>query len=158
MASPIIAPATHQGSDRINDPHAPLPTVTCANRGELTMISPVMVTAAHGEGKPGGVQRWGDGSKFAGDPLGTVSTSGGHSVAAAHLVKSRFADEGKTLDEPLPTITSGGDYKRPAGAAHAMGISTVFMAQMNGGFNTTAAKSIEDPMTTVTNTGSQSSW
>ncbi|MFJ2539418.1 hypothetical protein, partial [Pseudomonas sp. NPDC087614] len=31
------------------------------------------------------------------------------------------------------------------------GISTVFMAQMNGGFNTTAAKSIEDPMTTVTN-------
>lgn len=155
MASPIIAPATHQGSDRINDPHDPLPTVTCANRGELTLISPVMVTAAHGEAKPGGVQRWGDGSKFAGDPLGTVTASGGHSIAAAHLVKFRFADEGKALAEPLPTITSGGNYQRPAGAAHAMGISTVFMAQMNGGFNTTAAKSIEDPMTTVTNTGSQ---
>lgn len=155
MASPIIAPATHQGSVRVNDPSAPLPTVTCANRGELTLISPVMVTAAHGEGKPGGVQRWGDGSKFAGDPLGTVTASGGHSVAAAHLVKFRFSDEGKALDEPLPTITSGGNYQRPAGAAHAMGISTVFMAQMNGGFNATAAKSIEDPMTTVTNTGSQ---
>ncbi|WP_377707239.1 DNA cytosine methyltransferase [Pseudomonas protegens] len=155
IASPIIAPATHQGSDRINDPSAPLPTVTCANRGELTLISPVMVTAAHGEGKPGGVQRWGDGSKFAGAPLGTVTASGGHSVAAAHLVKFRFADEGKALDEPLPTITSGGNYQRPAGAAHAMGISTVFIAQMNGGFNATDAKSIEDPMTTVTNTGSQ---
>jgi len=155
MASPIIAPATHQGSDRINDPSAPLPTVTCANRGELTLISPVMVTAAHGEGKPGGVQRWGGGSKFAGAPLGTVTASGGHSVAAAHLVKFRFSDDGKALDEPLPTITSGGNYQRPAGAAHAMGISTVFMAQMNGGFNTTAAKSVEDPMTTVTNTGSQ---
>ncbi|WP_025129944.1 DNA cytosine methyltransferase [Pseudomonas sp. PH1b] len=155
MASPIIAPATHQGSDRINDPSAPLPTVTCANRGELTLISPVMVTAAHGEGKPGGVQRWGNGSKFAGAPLGTVTVSGGHSVAAAHLVKFRFSDDGKALNEPLPTITSGGNYQRPAGAAHAMGISTVFMAQMNGGFNTTAAKSIEDPMTTVTNTGSQ---
>lgn len=155
MASPIIAPATHQGSDRINDPSAPLPTVTCANRGELTLISPVMVTAAHGEGMPGGVQRWGDGSKFAGDPLGTVTASGGHSVAAAHLVKFRFADEGKALDEPLPTITSGGNYQRPAGAAHAMGISTVFMAQMNGGFNATHAKSVEAPMTTVTNTGSQ---
>ncbi|MHA6127089.1 DNA cytosine methyltransferase [Pseudomonas fluorescens group sp. PF-1] len=155
MASPIIAPATHQGSDRVNDPHAPLPTVTCANRGELTLISPVMVTAAHGEGKPGGVQRWGDGSKSAGDPLGTVTASGGHSIAAAHLVKFRFADEGRALDEPLPTITSGGNYQRPAGAAHAMGISTVFMAQMNGGFNTTVAKSIEDPITTVTNTGSQ---
>ncbi|WP_404938946.1 DNA cytosine methyltransferase [Pseudomonas sp. JDS08PS003] len=155
MASPIIAPATHQGSDRINDPAAPLPTVTCANRGELTLISPVMVTAAHGEGKPGGVQRWGDGSKFAGAPLGTVTASGGHSVAAAHLVKFRFSDEGKALDEPLPTITSGGNYQRPAGAAHAMGISTVFMAQMNGGFNATHAKSVEAPMTTVTNTGSQ---
>ncbi|MCK1783036.1 DNA cytosine methyltransferase [Pseudomonas sp. TNT11] len=155
VVSPIIAPATHQGSDRINDPLDPLPTVTCANRGELTLISPVMVTAAHGEGKPGGVQRWGDGCKSSADPLGTVTASGGHSIASAHLVKFRFNDAGKALDEPLPTITSGGNYQRPAGAAHAMGISTVFMAQMNGGFNTTDAKSIEDPMTTVTNTGSQ---
>jgi len=64
-------------------------------------------------------------------------------------------DLGKPLDEPLPTITSGGNYQRPAGAAHAMGISTVFMAQMNGGFNTTHAKGADEPMTTVTNTGSQ---
>jgi len=155
VVSPVIAPATHQGSDRINDPLGPLPTVTCANRGELTLISPVMVTAAHGEGKPGGVQRWGDGSKSSADPLGTVTASGGHSVASAHLVKFRFNDEGKALDEPLPTITSGGNYQRPAGAAHAMGIATAFMAQMNGGFNTTDAKSLGDPMTTVTNTGSQ---
>lgn len=152
MASPIIAPATHQGSDRINDPHAPLPTVTCANRGELTLISPVMVTAAHGEGKPGGVRRWGDGSKFAGDPLGTVTASGGHSVAAAALVqlgngdKPGSAPRSADLHQPLGTImASGGKY----------GVATAFMAQMNGGFNTTAAKSIEDPMTTVTNTGSQ---
>ncbi|MBC3254347.1 DNA cytosine methyltransferase [Pseudomonas paralactis] len=155
VVSPVIAPATHQGSDRINDPLEPLPTVTCANRGELTLISPVMVTAAHGEGKPGGVKRWGEGCKSSADPLGTVTASGGHSIASAHLVKFRFNDAGKALDEPLPTITSGGNYQRPAGAAHAMGISTVFMAQMNGGFNTTDAKSIEDPMTTVTNTGSQ---
>jgi DNA (cytosine-5)-methyltransferase 1 len=155
VVSPVIAPATHQGSVRINDPLEPLPTVTCANRGEQMLISPVMVTAAHGEGKPGGVQRWGDGCKSSSEPLNTVTASGGHSIAAAHLVKFRFDDAGKALDEPLPTITSGGNYQRPAGAAHAMGISTVFMAQMNGGFNTTAAKSIEDPMTTVTNTGSQ---
>ncbi|MGY2143072.1 DNA cytosine methyltransferase [Pseudomonas azotoformans] len=147
MASPIIAPATHQGSDRINDPHAPLPTVTCANRGELTLISPVMVGAGGPSysGKP----------TSADQPAGTLMTQNHRALAAAHLVKFRFADSGKALDEPLPTITSGGNYQRPAGAAHAMGISTVFMAQMNGGFNTTAAKSIEDPMTTVTNTGSQ---
>ncbi|WP_248739464.1 DNA cytosine methyltransferase [Pseudomonas sp. MWU12-2029] len=147
MASPIIAPATHQGSDRINDPHAPLPTVTCANRGELTLISPVMVGAGGPaySGKPASADQ----------PVGTLMTQNHRALAAAHLVKFRFSDEGKALDEPLPTITSGGNYQRPVGAAHAMGISTVFMAQMNGGFNTTTAKSIEDPMTTVTNTGSQ---
>jgi len=151
MASPIIAPATHQGSDRINDPHFPLPTVTCANRGELTLISPTLIQTGYGE-------RIGQEPRVPGldQPLGTVVAGGvKHALAAAHLVKFRFADEGKALNEPLPTITSGGNYQRPAGAAHAMGISTVFMAQMNGGFNTTDAKSIDDPMTTVTNTGSQ---
>ena len=147
VVSPVIAPATHQGSDRINDPLAPLPTVTCANRGELTLISPLMVGAGGPEysGKPVGMDQ----------PVGTLMTQNHRAIAAAHLVKFRFNDAGKALDEPLPTITSGGNYQRPAGAAHAMGISTVFMAQMNGGFNTTGAKSIEDPMTTVTNTGSQ---
>lgn len=147
VVSPIIAPATHQGSDRINDPLEPLPTVTCANRGELTLISPLMVGAGGPgySGKPVGMDQ----------PVGTLMTQNHRAIAAAHLVKFRFDDAGKALDEPLPTITSGGNYRRPAGAAHAMGISTVFMAQMNGGFNTTDAKSMEDPMTTVTNTGSQ---
>ncbi|VVO21786.1 DNA cytosine methyltransferase [Pseudomonas fluorescens] len=151
MASPIIAPATHQGSDRVNDPHAPLPTVTCANRGELTLISPTLIQTGYGE-------RTGQEPRVPGldQPLGTVVAGGvKHALAAAHLVKFRFTDEGKALNEPLPTITSGGNYQRPAGAAHAMGISTVFMAQMNGGFNATDDKSVADPMTTVTNTGSQ---
>ncbi|MFV0929348.1 DNA cytosine methyltransferase [Pseudomonas jessenii] len=151
VASPIIAPATHQGSDRINDPHAPVPTVTCANRGELTLISPTLIQTGYGE-------RAGQEPRVPGinQPLGTVVAGGvKQALAAAHLVKFRFKDDGKALAEPLPTITSGGNYQRPAGAAHAMGISTVFMAQMNGGFNTTDAKSIEAPMTTVTNTGSQ---
>lgn len=155
-ATPFIVPIANWSGESAQSGNEPLRTVTSYPKGgAFSVVSPVMVTAAHGEGKPGGVQRWGDGSRSAGNPLATVTASGGHSIAAAHLVKFRFADEGKSLDEPLPTITSGGNYKRPAGAAHAMGMSTVFMAQMNGGFNTTAAKSIEDPLTTVTNTGSQ---
>jgi DNA (cytosine-5)-methyltransferase 1 len=151
VVSPVIAPATHQGSDRINDPLEPLPTVTCANRGELTLISPTLVQTGYGE-REGQQPRTQDLDQ----PLGTVVAGGvKHALAAAHLVKFRFDDEGKALDEPLPTITSGGNYQRPAGAAHAMGVATAFMAQMNGGFNTTDAKSLNDPMTTVTNTGSQ---
>ena len=155
-ANPFIVPIANWSGESVQSAAEPLRTVTSYPKGgAFSVVSPVLVAAAHGEGKPGGVQRWGAGSRSAGEPLGTVTASGGHSIAAAHLVKLRFTDEGKALDEPLPTITSGGNYKRPAGAAHAMGISTAFMAQMNGGFNTTAAKSIEDPMTTVTNTGSQ---
>ncbi|WP_440804877.1 DNA cytosine methyltransferase [Pseudomonas syringae] len=151
VVSPVIAPATHQGSDRINDPLEPLPTITCANRGELTLISPTLIQSGYGE-------REGQQPRVPGidQPLGTVVAGGvKHALAAAHLVKFRFNDAGKALDEPLPTITSGGNYQRPAGAAHAMGVSTVFMAQMNGGFNTTHAKGADEPMTTVTNTGSQ---
>ncbi len=147
MASPIIAPATHQGSDRVNDPAEPLPTVTCANRGELTLISPMMVGVG---GRAGQTEpRPGD------DPMYTITAKADTAIASAHLVKFRFDDTGKALDQPLPTITSGGNYQRPAGAAHAMGIATAFMAQMNGGFNTTHAKGMDEPMTTVTNTGSQ---
>lgn len=151
MASPVIAPATHQGSVRVNDPLEPLPTVTCANRGELTLISPTLIQSGYGE-RPGQEPR----VPGLDQPLGTVVAGGvKHALAAAHLVKFRFDDAGKALDEPLPTITSGGNYQRPAGAAHAMGIATAFMAQMNGGFNTTEAKSMDEPLTTVTNTGSQ---
>lgn len=151
MASPVIAPATHQGSVRVNDPLEPLPTVTCANRGELTLISPTLNQSGYGE-RPGQEPR----VPGLDQPLGTVVAGGvKHALAAAHLVKFRFDDAGKALDEPLPTITSGGNYQRPAGAAHAMGISTVFMAQMNGGFNTTDAKGMDEPLTTVTNSGSQ---
>lgn len=105
VVSPIIAPATHQGSDRINDPLDPLPTVTCANRGELTLISPLMVGAG--------------GPEYSGKPVG--------------------------IDQPVGTLMT----------QNHRAIATTFMAQMNGGFNTTDAKGIDEPMTTVTNTGSQ---
>jgi len=157
VASPVFAPATHQGGDRVNDPRQPLPTVTCANRGEQMVAAPVLVQAAHGEGKPGGVQRWGSGSRDIAQPVGavTASGSGGHSVAMAHLVKFRFNSAGAAAGEPMPTITSGGNCQRPAGAAHAMGVCTAFLEQANGGFNATPAHSVERPMTTVTNSGSQ---
>ncbi|WP_413052156.1 DNA cytosine methyltransferase [Pseudomonas bubulae] len=151
-ANPFIVPIANWSGESVQSADEPLRTVTSYPKGgAFSIVSPTLVQTGYGE-------RAGQAPRVPGldQPLGTVVVGGvKHAVAAAHLVKFRFADEGKALDEPLPTITSGGNYKRPAGAAHAMGISTVFMAQMNGGFNTTAAKSIEDPMTTVTNTGSQ---
>jgi DNA (cytosine-5)-methyltransferase 1 len=151
-ANPFIVPIANWSGESVQSADEPLRTVTSYPKGgAFSIVSPTLVQTGYGE-------RTGQAPRVPGldQPLGTVVAGGvKHAIAAAHLVKFRFSDEGKALDGPLPTITSGGNYKRPAGAAHAMGISTVFMAQMNGGFNTTAAKSIEDPMTTVTNTGSQ---
>ncbi|MCY1275928.1 DNA (cytosine-5-)-methyltransferase [compost metagenome] len=165
-------------------------------------------------------------------PLNTITAwprGGSAAVVAPQLVKFRFDEGGLPIDQPLPTITSGGNCKRPAGAAHAMGmaaasliqvgygeregqqprvpgldkplgtvtaggikhalaspilvgvggragqteprsgdepmytitskgdaaLATAFLAQANGGFNTTHSKPLGDPMSTVTNTGSQ---
>ena len=148
MASPIIAPATHQGSDRINDPLAPLPTVTCANRGELTLISPLLIGAGGPEyaGKPVAVDH----------PAGTLMTQNHRAIASAYIVQAGHGEgSGKTkrrshgvndISGPIGTVTASGG---------GQSIGTALMVQANGGFNTTHAKSIEDPMTTVTNTGSQ---
>lgn len=151
-ANPFIVPIANWSGESVQSADQPLRSVTSYPKGgAFSIVSPTLVQAGYGE-RAGQAPR----VPSLDQPLGAVVAGGvKHAIAAAHLVKFRFADEGKVLDEPLPTITSGGNYKRPAGAAHAMGISTVFMAQMNGGFNTTAAKSITDPMTTVTNTGSQ---
>ncbi|WP_122414459.1 DNA cytosine methyltransferase [Pseudomonas viridiflava] len=144
VVSPVIAPATHQGSDRINDPLEPLPTVTCANRGELTLISPTLIQSGYGE-------RGGQHPRVPGidQPLGTVVAGGvKHALTSSILVGAggpAYAGNPVTVDQPVGTLMT---------RSHRA-VATAFMAQMNGGFNTTVAKSIEEPMTTVTNTGSQ---
>lgn len=91
----------------------PVPTITSGAGAKrpagaahaLGISSAVMVQAAHGEGKPGGVQRWGAGSKDARDPVGTVtaSGSGGHALASAHLLTMRRNTHGQGADAPLGT-------------------------------------------------------
>lgn len=151
-ASPFIVPIANWSGELAQSAQEPLRTVTSWPRGgSFAMACPTLVQTGYGE-------RDGQQPRVPGldQPLGTVVAGGvKHALTAAHLVKFRFDDAGKALDEPLPTITSGGNYQRPAGAAHAMGLCTAVMAQMNGGFNTTDAKPMDEPMTTVTNTGSQ---
>lgn len=115
-AQPFIVPIANWSRDAIHPVDQPLNTITAWPRGgSFALATPVLINAAHGEGKPGGVKRWGHGSKPVDSVLGTVtaSGSGGHSIA------------------------------------------TAFLAQANGGFNTTHSKGMDEPMTTVTNTGSQ---
>lgn len=152
MVSPIIAPATHQGSDRINDPLEPLPTVTCANRGELTLISPTLIQFGYGE-RPGQEPR----VPGVDQPLGTVVAGGvKHALASACIVQ---AGHGEGSGANKRRSHGVNDICGPVGTVTASGggqaVSTAVMIQANGGFNTTHAKDIREPMTTVTNTGSQ---
>ncbi|MDV9030528.1 DNA cytosine methyltransferase [Pseudomonas sp. RAC1] len=148
LSSAVIMPATHQGADRVNDPAEPLPTVTAANRGELMVASPVMITAAHGEGRPGGPQRWGEGCKDTKQPLGTVTASNGHALASAVMVGTggpEYSGKPTAVDQPVGTLMT----------QNHRALVTAFIEQANGGFNTTCGRAMDEPMSTVTNTGSQ---
>nr|MBO2511375.1 hypothetical protein [Gammaproteobacteria bacterium] len=94
-------------------------------------------------------------------PLNTITAwprGGSFAIASPVLVNAaygegapgkaqRWGSGSKPADAPLGTITAGGS------GGHA--IATAFLAQANGGFNTTHSKALGEPMTTITNTGSQ---
>ncbi|MDU8501041.1 DNA cytosine methyltransferase [Pseudomonas syringae] len=152
VVSPVIAPATHQGSDRINDPLEPLPTITCANRGELTLISPTLIQSGYGE-------REGQQPRVPGidQPLGTVVAGGvKHALASACIVQAGHGEGSGATKRRSHGVN---DILGPVGTVTASGggqsVTAAVMIQANGGFNTTHAKDIREPMTTVTNTGSQ---
>lgn len=157
MATPVIAKFRGESAGHAID--EPLPTITaggdCARPAgaphALGMISPVLVQAAHGDGKPGGVQRWGDGCRNIEEPLGTVTASGGYAVAAATLVQTGYGErEGQApramdIADPLGTVVGSGKHA----------LCTAYMMQANDGYNTTFGRELEEPMTTITNSGSQ---
>lgn len=146
---PFIVPIANWSGELAQSADEPLRTVTSWPRGgSFAMASPVVLPATH---------QGADRVNNPVEPMPTVTAAnrGELMMASAHLVKFRFNSDGSPVTDPVPTIASGGNYKRPAGAAHAMGVCTAFIEQANGGFNATPARSMDDPMSTVTNTGSQ---
>lgn len=158
-AEPFIVQCANASASGIAATSAPLGTVTSWPKGgSHAVAAPVLVQAAHGEGKPGGTQRWGSGTRAVTEPAGTITASGNgsYAVASAALVKFRAGSDGGDIQPPMPTITSGAGAARPAGAAHAMGIITAHLEQANGGFAADGpGHDARDPMSTITGTGSQ---
>ncbi|HBO8679401.1 TPA: DNA cytosine methyltransferase [Pseudomonas aeruginosa] len=186
-AKPFIVPIANWSREAVHPVDQPLNTITAWPKGgAFSVATPTLIQVGYGE-RDGQAPR----VLELDEPLGTVVAGGvKHALAAAHLVKFRFDATGAPVDEPMPTITSGGECKRPAGAAHALGlgsavlvgaggpsysgkpasvdqplgtvvtenhraIATAFLAQMNGGYNTTFSRPADAPMSTVTNSGSQ---
>lgn len=152
-ANPFIVPIANWSGESVQSADEPLRTVTSYPKGgAFSIVSPTLVQTGYGE-------RAGQAPRVPGldQPLGTVVAGGiKHALASACIVQAGHGEgSGKSkrrshgvndICGPIGTVTASGG---------GQSIATVFMAQMNGGFNTTAAKSIQDPMTTVTNTGSQ---
>lgn len=87
-------------------------------------------------------------------PLGTVVGGGQkHAAVAAMLTKFRGDSIGQSIEEPMPTITSGAGAARPAGAAHALGASVAYLARFNHGDKQWSA--VDEPLGTVTSQGNK---
>lgn len=143
------------------DPQEPLAPIGVQGHHHAN-ASAFMVQAAHGEGRPGGVQRWGTGSKDARDPVGTVtaSGSGGHSVATAFLEQANggfYQGAGNDARDPVSTITASGSQQRlvnadlaalsPEQEAGALQVAAFLVKYYGSGAN---VPELVDPLDTVT--------
>jgi DNA (cytosine-5)-methyltransferase 1 len=154
--SPTLVECANASAHGVTRADSPLRTITAWPKGgSHAVAAPVLVQAGHGEGKPG-AGRWSYGANDPQQPIGTiVASGGGQALASAALVKFRHDSEGAPINAPLPTITSGAGAARPAGAAHAMGVITAHLEQANGGFYEGDGRGANEPLSTITSSGTQ---
>lgn len=147
--APFIVPIANWSGETMQSADEPLRTITSYPKGgAFSVVSPVMVGAGGPvySGRPAPVDR----------PVGTLMTANHRALASACIVQ---AGHGEGSGKNKRRSHGVNDICGPVGTVTASGggqsIATALMVQANGGFNTTAAKSVEDPMTTATNTDSQ---
>ncbi|HED4877789.1 TPA: DNA cytosine methyltransferase [Stenotrophomonas maltophilia] len=157
VVSPILAGVGGRaGQSEPRSGADPLYTMTA--KADTALVAPTLVQTGYGE-RVGQAPRALDLQQ----PLGTIVAGGvKHAVAASHLVKFRGDSIGTAATEPVRTITSGAGAARPAGAAHALGVSTAFMVQAAHGEGKpdgvqrwgAGSKDARAPVGTVTASGS----
>lgn len=144
-ADPFIVRIGQTSTDggKVHSIHDPLSTVT--SKAEHCLVAPALAPLTHHDAS--------DRTRDVRDPMPTITGAnrGELALMAPTLIQFRHAKDGKDLREPLPTITAGGSAGgRPAGAAHAMGIASAYLAQMNGGWYQGAGRDLREPMSTIT--------
>jgi len=134
LVAPMILPLTHQGADRVYATNQPMPTITCANRGEQALAAATLVQMGYGE-REGQDPRALDIDK----PLGTIVAGGGkHAVMAASLIQYyKGGSQNQPLDAPAPTIVT----------KDRVGVTCAYLAKHYQGV---VGASVEQPMPTVT--------
>lgn len=139
---PFIVPIANWSGELAQSADEPLRTVTSWPRGgSFAMASPVILPATHQ-----GADRVND--AFLPLPTVTAANRGELMLASPLMVGAGgpvYAGKPVPVDQPMGTLMT---------QSHRA-LVTAFVEQANGGFNTTPAKGADEPLTTVTNTGSQ---
>jgi DNA (cytosine-5)-methyltransferase 1 len=132
LAEPFLVTLTHGG--RVHDVAKPLPTITGANRGEVALVQPFMLSQ-----QSGGAPRSTD------DPSPTVAAKGAVQLVEPFLVpmygegpkqKPRTHD----VDAPMPAVPATGGGK--------FGVVEPFLVRYNGGDR--HGLPVSEPLPTVT--------
>jgi DNA (cytosine-5)-methyltransferase 1 len=151
---PFLVKVNHAGNEsRVRGVDQPHSTITGSH--EDAVVVPSIVRVAHGDGAPGGKPRWGDTAHDVEQPLPTVTGSNDYAMVSAHLTKFRFDSAGAPVDEPMPTITAGGNAGgRPAGAAHALAVTeatlTPYLCEVQNASSENGTRAVDRPAHTIT--------
>ncbi|MCE0934823.1 DNA cytosine methyltransferase [Pseudomonas putida] len=139
---PFIVPIANWSGELAQSADEPLRTVTSWPRGgSFAVASPVILPATH---------QGADRVNNPRDPLPTVTAANrGELMMASPVMIGAggpvYAGKPAPADQPVGTLMT----------QNHRALVTAFIEQANGGFNATPAKGADEPLTTVTNTGSQ---
>lgn len=151
LSVPALVPVTHT-RDTSNDVRDPMRTITTAKGGETALMTATMVQMGYGE-REGQAPRALDLQS----PLGTVVAGGCKFGLSTAMLVQMGHGEGK--DGSARHSYGVNDIQGPAGTVTAsgggLGLGTAFMVQANGGFNTTHARDVREPVSALTTSGSQ---
>lgn len=148
--APLITPVTHHGERRVHPGSEPFPTITGANRGELTAVQPTLApfVTQHAQSSV-------NTNKAATKPVGTMcaEVKGGHfAVVAPTLVQTGYGEREGQAPRSL-------DITKPTGVFPAGGVKhavvSAFLEQANGGFYGGDGNAADRPTSSICGTGSQ---
>ncbi len=142
-AEPFIVDLTHRGGFRGQGITQPFRTITGANRGEKALVSPELAAPFVTYGQHGGA------SRDVRDPMHTITASKKDTnlLASAFMVKMRgnpaSHPPGQALDQPLGTISAGGQHH---------GVVVAHLAQHNTGM---VGHAMTESLSTISGKGCQ---
>jgi DNA (cytosine-5)-methyltransferase 1 len=137
--APFITEHANASTQRTMDAVEPLRTMCAGVKGgHFSVVSPILagVGGRAGQSEP----------RSGADPLYTMTAKADTALVSPHLVKFRGDSIGTPATAPVPTITSGAGAARPAGAAHALGVSAATLVTLR---NNMSGADPQEPLSTI---------